>query len=57
MFFMASYPRDIDPEPHFDYIRGLYKSADNPQELAQGLDSVLAEASDFAVDAFEAPAQ
>ncbi len=32
----------------------LYKSANNPAELARGLDSVLAEASDFSVDAFEA---
>lgn len=35
--------------------RGLsiYKSANNPMELAKGLDSVLAEASDFSVDSFE----
>jgi hypothetical protein len=35
----------------------LYKAANNPQELALGLDSVLAEASDFNVDAFEGQAQ
>ena len=35
----------------------LYKSANNPTELARGLDSVLAEASDFTVDTFEGQAQ
>ncbi len=35
----------------------LYKSANNPVELARGLDSVLAEASDFTVDAFDGQAQ
>lgn len=35
----------------------LYKSANNPQELTQGLDSVLAEATDFDVDSFEGLAQ
>lgn len=28
MLFMASYPSDADPEPHFNYIRGLYRSVD-----------------------------
>lgn len=31
----------------------LYKSANNPQELARGLDSVLAEVNDFNVDSFQ----
>ena len=35
----------------------LYKSANNPMDLARGLDSVLAEASDFTVDSFEGQAQ
>lgn len=35
----------------------IYKSANNPLELAEGLDSVLAEASGFTVDSFERQAQ
>lgn len=35
----------------------LYKSANNPLELARGLDSVLAEATDFSVDAFDGQVQ
>ncbi len=35
----------------------LYKAANNPQELAMGLDSVLAEATDFNVDSFEGQVQ
>jgi hypothetical protein len=30
----------------------LYKAADNPEALAEGLESVLAEAPDFNVDSF-----
>jgi len=35
----------------------IYKAANNPQELDKGLDSVLAEATDFDVDTFEGQAQ
>lgn len=35
----------------------LYKSANNPAELARGLDSVLAEATDFSVDSFGSNSQ
>lgn len=35
----------------------LYKAANNPQELIMGLDSVLAEVSDFNVDSFEGQGQ
>ena len=28
MLFMANYPRDKDPEPHFNYVRSLYRSVE-----------------------------